>query len=833
MADKRNGNLPEEQDNTEKLKKKKGNKVWRGIKLSLQILFLLLLIGVLIAVLVFYARYGKGIMKLQDEAKRVVAESTEESFRQSETTLIYYDDGTLMSKLKGEKDTYYLDYEKIPDLVVKAMVAIEDKKFFKHNGIDLKASMRAAVELVKNRRITQGGSTITMQLSKLTFLTSERSWERKIREMYIAMELEKKYSKAQIMEFYLNNVYFMNGYYGIQAAAKGYFGKNANKLSLAQIAFLCAIPNSPSYYDPLTHQERTEQRQGRILDQMEADGYITASECAAAKAEKITVKRPKAAAKRNSFETYVHECAIRALMTENGFVFENQFQSDEDKEDYDEAYNEAYTLCKQRLYNNGYRIYTSINKKKQKKLQKQVNLQLSGHKGKTDGIYDFQGAAVCINNKTGRVVAIVGGRSQKILTGFELNRAYQSYRQPGSSIKPILVYTPMFERGYTPATMVTDEPIKDGPKNSSGTYSGEITMRYAVEQSKNTVAWNLFQELTPGKGLDYLLDMGFRRIDEKDYGLASALGGLTYGVSVVEMTSAYAALANDGKFREPTCIVEITDADGKVVVSDNIETMRIYEKNAARIMTDVLQGVLTKGTAKGRSLSATASAGKTGTTNDKKDGWFMGYTRYYTTGVWVGYDMPKYTSDLSGATYPLSIWYNFMQELHKNKQWKDFEPYEDKDKDDSDEQDFGYDQEDDIYDDGDYQDIEPEEDDEDDESVKNDQSIFQENDDQEDDSDQEQEAEPVPDEPDDNPTEPDEPDDDYEQTPEVPVTDPDDVSDTESGDVPDDEPNDDYEADIIDSQETISPSQEPADEPQTLEGDTEDNSTGDDPTLME
>ncbi len=787
-------------DHEEKKKKKKTkNKVWKRIKLALQIFFLLLMVTVLILVLVLYVKYGKGIMALQDEANAIVAASSEESFRQSETTLIYYDDGSRMAKLKGEKDTFYLDYEEIPQTAVKAMIATEDKKFFKHNGVDLKGTLRAAVSLVKNKRITQGGSTITMQLARNVFISKEKSFERKIKEMYIAVAMEKKYSKMKIMEFYLNNIYFMNGYYGIQAAAKGYFGKSVNELDLSQIAFLCAIPNSPTYYDPLEHKDHTLERRDRILEQMKDDGYISKAECAEAQAEEITVKEPKTSGKRKGYEPFVYECAIKSLMKAYGFEFEYRFDSVEDEEDYDKNYEEVYNQCKQRLYNDGYRIHTSINKKKQKKLQHQVNAQLSVRKDKKDGIYKFQGAAVCIDNKDGRVVAIVGGRSQKVLTGFELNRAYQSYRQPGSAIKPIVVYTPMFERGYTPSTIVRDEQFEGGPRNSNGVYSGDITIRYALEQSKNTIAWKLFDELKPVNGLKYLLKMGFNKIVDEDYTLSTSLGGMTYGVSVVELTSAYAALENDGKFREPTCIVRITDADGKEIVSKDVEEKRVYKKDAARITTDILQGVLKVGTARGRNLSTTASAGKTGTTNDKKDGYFVGYTRYYTTGVWVGCDMPVRIDDLSGATYPLSIWYNFMQEIHKNKEWKDFEPYEDKDNDDSDQKDYGYDKEDDIYDDGDYQDVKDYEDPEEDDDLEDDNTPAFEDTSEDDD---------IPDLDDDNN------DDDYNMDNEDDDSNGDDIDDNNNGD-DDDEYEVTPEVPIISGEDSNNePEPEPDPEPQ-------------------
>ena len=279
-----------------------------------------------------------------------------------------------------------------------------------------------------------------------------------------------------------------------------------------------------------------------------------------------------------------------------------------------------------------------------------------------EGIYELQASAVCIDNETGYVVAIVGGREQEY-AGYTLNRAYQSFRQPGSSIKPLVIYTPWFERGLTPDTMVLDAKFEGGPKNA-GYYLGEITARVAVEQSQNTVAWKLFTELTPEVGLSYLKNMKFRRIVATDYVPAASLGGLTYGTSALEMASAYATLENDGIFRSPTCIMRITDIDGKDVVGETITEKRIYEKNATRIMTNVLKDVMTIGTARKSNLESAIAAGKTGTTNHKKDGWFIGYTSYYTTSVWVGCDMPKQIEGLAGSSYPLSMWKTYMEIIH-------------------------------------------------------------------------------------------------------------------------------------------------------------------------
>ena len=230
-----------------------------------------------------------------------------------------------------------------------------------------------------------------------------------------------------------------------------------------------------------------------------------------------------------------------------------------------------------------------------------MNDALKGFKEKTkDGTYKLQGAATCIDNETGFVVAIVGGRKQKSTTGYTLNRAFQSYRQPGSCFKPVAVYTPALERGYTPNSIVDDSRFKGGPSNSGNSYLGKITLRRAIEKSKNVVAWKIFKEITPKVGLSYPLKMHFANIVDNDYYLSASLGGLTNGVTTVEMASAYATIANDGVYREPTCIKKITDSEGNVILKNNgtkRKGTKVYEKNAARSMTDILTGVLTSGTA--------------------------------------------------------------------------------------------------------------------------------------------------------------------------------------------------------------------------------------------
>ncbi len=660
-----------------KQKKKKNKRLRQKIRLILLSVFLVFSLLFLAGCLYFDYRYGDDFVEYQKQANELVSNSTPDTFRQMETSLVYDTNKKLLSVLKGEKDVYYLEYKEIPQIVVQAMISIEDKKFLEHGGVDLNANIRAALALIKHRgKITQGASTITQQLARGIFLSNEVSYERKLKEIFIAVDLEKKYSKKQIMEFYLNNIYFANGYYGIQAASKGYFNKNVDKLSLSQIAFLCAIPNNPTIYDPLDYPENTTKRRDRILLQMYKDGQISKAEYDEAVAEKIKIKTKKVD-KNNYVETYVFYTATRALMEAEGFVFRTEFDSDADKEEYDKEYNETYTKYQKSLYYGGYRIYTSIDMKKQEALQQAVDNTLADFTEKNkDGTYEFQGAAVSIDNETGKVVAIVGGRYQES-QGYTLNRAYQSFRQPGSSIKPLIVYTPSFENGYYPDNVVDDHKFKGGPSNADGKYLGKISVRTAVEKSKNTIAWQLFEELTPKVGLSYLLNMNFAKIDKNDYYPAASLGGFTNGVSPLEITSAYAALENDGVYRAPTCILTIKDSEGNVIVENKTAKKQVYSENAARMMTDVMTGVIKNGTGRGLGLDNMISAGKTGTTNDKKDGWFVGYTPYYTTGVWVGYDIPKSTSGLSGASYPGTIWKTYMNVIHKGLENISFPVYTD------------------------------------------------------------------------------------------------------------------------------------------------------------
>lgn len=639
---------------------------------------ILLLIVSLLAttILIIISPYIIKIRNIEREMSKIADSATADTFRTSETSICYDAYGNELAKFSGIKDLYYVTSDEIPEYVKNAFVVMEDRSFYDHSGIDIKGIIRAVVANITNGGITQGASTITQQLAKNTFLTQDVTWERKIKEIILSEKLEKKFTKDEILEFYLNNIYFGNGYYGIEAACRGYFGKTISETSLSEIAFLSSIPNNPQKYDPYTNYEKTLERRNLVLNTMYNEGAISGLDRELARTDEIVVVQDDEQ-KLDYVETYIFYCATRALMQKNGFVFRYMFDNENDEEIYDEQYSRLYSEYQASLFTGGYRIYTSIEPDKQTLLQQAVDEGLAEFDSvNEDGIYELQGASTCINNDTGMVAAIVGGRSQDT-EGYTLNRAYQSYRQPGSSIKPLNVYTPYLELGHNPDSLVSDTYTSGGPKNADGVYLGAITLEKAVWLSKNAAAWNVYQEITPSYGMQFLIDMEFKRIDPvNDYGLAGSLGGFTYGVSTVEMASGFATLNNDGKFIRPGCVVKITDSQGNMIVDNqNPEQKVIYEANAARMMTSILHDDLLYGTGKNINISDGIAAGKTGTTNDNKDGYFVGYTRYYTTSVWVGYDMPRELEGLYGATYPGRIWNQYMEQIHEGKELKEFDSY--------------------------------------------------------------------------------------------------------------------------------------------------------------
>lgn len=631
---------------------------------------ILILIFILIPFFALFPKYKD----YTTQAKKDIESKGEEAFYSSLTGYIYDDENNIIKKLKNEKDTNYLSYDEIPSEVVEAFIAIEDRTFWTNSGVDLKGIFRVAYNYVRTGgEQMHGASTITQQLVRKVYISSEVTMQRKVKEICYAMELNKHYNKKQIMEFYVNNIYYANGYYGIEAAAKGYFNKSASELSLSQTAYLCSIPNSPTYYDPVKNPENALKRRDKILKDMQQLGYITQTEYSDATKEGIVLDTSAKNIESNPYAaSYAMDSVTRYFMKKKGFEFQYSFSTMDDYNQYMEHYNESYEEVRNEWYKSGYQIYTSLNSKKQAVLQEAIDSTLKSNEDVAeDGIYKFQGSATCIDNETNKVVAIIGGRSQEITT--YLNRAYQSYRQPGSSIKPLIVYTPALEMGYNPNSMINNIDI-NAWKNTKAVTGSPIDFRSAVERSENGAAWGLMLEITPKKALPYLQEMNFAKIVPNDFFESAALGGLTYGVSTVEMASAYNALVNQGMYTEPDCIVSIIDKDGNELYEDTRQKKQVYTQNASIGMIDVLKGVMTRGTAKSAGWSGKIeAAGKTGTTNDNKDGWFCGVTPYYTISVWVGYDSPKEMKGLYGASFPLKIWNSAMKEYLADLPAKNFE----------------------------------------------------------------------------------------------------------------------------------------------------------------
>lgn len=656
-----------------------------------QALLILAVIGIVTVIVAFFVAKDKVEPIFVDyvaSADEIAEKSTASDFTINEGTVIYDVDGNLLAELYDTSFCTYLPYGDIPANCVNAFVAIEDRTFWENDGVDYKGIARVLYHYVLSRgKEAHGASTITQQLTRTVYLTSDVSIERKIKEILVARKITKKYSKQQIMEYYINSCCFANGIYGIEGASQAYFNKPSNRLTLAEMAYLCAIPNRPSYYDPLVDSTRAIPRQRKILGDMLLCGYITEDEYNEAISENIVIAPDgKVGIVNDYLASYAIDCAVRYLMKADDYNFRYTFDDASDYDLYTTAYNMDYADYKDKLYTGGYSIMTSLDSDVYEMAQKHLDEELAKYDNNVSeltGIYNLQGALTIIDNNSHKVIAVVGGRNQELTYDYyTLNRAFQSYRQPGSSIKPVVVYAPSFMNGYMPTTICHDIDVKEAAKKGADVQSmtGQaMTLRSAVEQSKNGVAWQIFDDITPEVGLSYATAQHFSSICPDDYYNSSALGGLTYGVTTVEMASAYETLSNHGHFVDPTCITAIYDSEGNTVFKDYDSTV-VYSAMAADTMVDVCEGVITNGTATSmgwKSATNMPAFGKTGTTNDNKDVWFCGATPYYSIAVWVGYDIPKSMTGVYGASYPALIWKDCMLNLIDGLEMKDFEKAED------------------------------------------------------------------------------------------------------------------------------------------------------------
>ena len=591
-------------------------------------------------------------------------------FALNQSSSILYEDksGTWQNlvTLSGSEKRVWVDYDKIPKNMEHAVVAIEDKRFYKHQGVDWFRTSHAFINMFLGMNNNFGGSTITQQLIKNLTKQNDITVQRKLLEIFQALELEKKYTKEEIIEWYLNVVYFGESSYGVQAAAQTYFGKDVEDLDLAECAAIAGITNLPTYYDPFYSVENNKKRQETILYQMYDQGYITKDEYDAAKSEKLKFVHGENEEYSQQTYTYYEETVVTDVIND---LVEKQ------------GITESAAI--QLVYNGGYKIYSCFDPAVQAKVDAvytdldQLPKAYSNRTGQ-----QLESAIVIMDPTDGSIVALSGGTGKKT-KNFVLNRATGTKRPPGSSIKPIAVYGPAVEYGLiTPSTLILDAPASivhlSGtswyPKNSGGgTSDAVITIAEGLRRSLNTVSAQILDKLTPQASYEFLINkLGVKSLTEADCNYAPlALGQLTNGITVREMAAAYCALDNDGTFTYSRTYTKVTDAQGNIVLDNQPSTIQAFSSNTAHTMTYMLQNAAQYGTGSEAYLGDTMPvAGKTGTTTADRDRWFCGYTPYYVAAVWTGYDTPA-SMGFSGNP-AAQIWKKVMSSVSEGMTYKSF-----------------------------------------------------------------------------------------------------------------------------------------------------------------
>ncbi|KNZ70177.1 penicillin-binding protein [Thermincola ferriacetica] len=538
----------------------------------------------------------------------------------------------------------------VPNLVKNAFLAIEDVRFYDHKGIDLRRIIGAAIVDIKEGRAAQGASTITQQLVKKAFLNPDKNIKRKIQEVVLAIKLEREYTKDQILEMYLNRIYFGHGAYGLQSAAQIYFNKDVKELTLDEAAVLAGLPQAPSAYDPYRNPEAALKRRNVVLDMMAKYDFISQAQAEEAKNKAITLKNSGEDGKK---EEYPHPYFV-------------DYVTDVLLEKYGEN----------KVFKGGLKVYTTMDPKIQTIAEQAMANPNNFPRSKTDknGLKQPEGALVILDPHTGYIKALVGGRehSQKL----QFNRATDAKRQPGSAFKPIIAYAPAIEKGAGAGTVVVDEPVTFGkykPENSDGKYRGPITLREAVTHSVNVVAVKVLKDTGITNAVKFAKKLGITSLTQEDENLALALGGLHYGVTPLELAGAYGAFANKGIYIQPTAIIKVEDRYGKVIDEFKPRKRIAMKDTTAYIITDMLKSVVQRGTGTRASLGKRPVAGKTGTTNQGKDIWFAGYTPELVGVVWMGHDDPKPMPRTYGGTYPAKLWKEVMSKALKDREIKDFD----------------------------------------------------------------------------------------------------------------------------------------------------------------
>ncbi len=564
-----------------------------------------------------------------------------------QTSVLYDREGAYVARLQSSQVRYSVPLSSVPEDVQNAFLAAEDLRFYTHPGFDPVRIGGAIVANLKSQRFSEGASTITQQLVKLSHLSSQKTIGRKLEEIYLAVQLEARCTKAEILEMYLNYVYFGRGAYGIEAAAQTYFGVRASQLTLPQGACLAAIIKAPSQYAPHLHPEENRTRQQYILRTMAENGMIDEDALTRALSAELTVRE---LADGGAAYGWYADAAMEEART-------------------------VLNITADELITGGYHLFTALDTRQQDLIDGEFEKKSSFPSDASDGT-PVQGAMASVDVATGAVRALVGGRSYQVQRGF--NRATQLRRQPGSALKPLAVYAPAIEYcGYTTASVLNDTPQSFGkytPRNSGYKYYGNVTVRRALTLSLNVAAVSLLNEIGVENGRRYLSACGIP-LDDKDANLSLALGAMTYGVSPVQLAAAYAPFANGGYYRAPYLIERIEDASGNVLYAHADEGRRILSEQSAYLMTSLLQSVTSSGTGAKLSGAGTPVAGKTGTVNmtggGNRDIWMAAYNSEIATAFWMGFDNPdsqhRLAGWVSGGDHTAALATRFFRSYYANR----------------------------------------------------------------------------------------------------------------------------------------------------------------------
>ncbi len=550
----------------------------------------------------------------------------------SETSYIYDINGTLLFSLHDEANREVIDIDDMSPHLKRAVLAIEDSYFYSHNGINPSSVGRAVMANFQAGATVEGGSTITMQLVKNLFLTPERAISRKVAEAVLALRLEQIFSKEEILEMYLNQVYWGHNNYGVETAAQSYFNKSARDLTLPEAAMMAGLIQAPENYSPFNNYEYTKQRQAIVLNRMRQLGWISPEAVAEAKAAPLLIGEIKSF--RSSISPYVTEAAVQELKQRFG--------------------NDA-------VLKGGMRVQTTVDLA----MQNMAEDTVKRHSARIRHIAD-QMALVAIDPRTHFVKAMVGGVDYQ---ESQFNRAIQAHRQPGSAFKPFVYYAAFATGRYTPASSVADTPVSypDGyrsysPRNYDGSFMGNIPIRTALEVSRNVPAVKLGQAVGINQIIEVCRTLGIRSPMQPVTSLPLGAVDLT----PMEMAGAYATFASNGWHSDPTFIVQVTDSTGNVLLDNTPQPQLVLDPWATASLTDVMQGVIARGTGTSAQIGRPA-AGKTGTTDSQRDVWFVGYVPQLSTAVWIGNDnYSPMRSGATGGTYAAPVWRDFMQQALAN-----------------------------------------------------------------------------------------------------------------------------------------------------------------------